>query len=353
MLSYFEEKHTKINFLDAARNEIINFANKGLLPTWSDIVQSLPSCDEVSLQEVRNLFSKLIESSFLQRILSPDATEFTLHSPLYAQKVFTSGERQNFQLEIEMGDWQLWLEILSIRYKQNWNVEVPFSSFYGEIFNYQFRFTLIHESTSPQGISKLFLRRIANAPFKLEEFGNSALLGNLVRNKKNILIAGGTGSGKTSLLTSLTQFFNEKEHVVILEDTHEITANRPQITSLLSGESPQRSLSTFLTYALRMTPDRVIVGEMRSHEVVPYLLAMNTGHKGVMSTIHASSAVDALYRLRLLFSLYSSLKQESPAEIMELICRSLEFVVFMEDKKVVQIIQIYGSENGVPFYDEV
>jgi Flp pilus assembly CpaF family ATPase len=90
---------------------------------------------------------------------------------------------------------------------------------------------------------------------------------------------------------------------------------------------------------------------MRSHEVVPFLMAMNTGHKGLMGTIHASSAVDALHRIALLFSLYAGEANLSFEKVMELICRNLEYVVFMENKKVKEVIKVLGSDKGTPFYE--
>lgn len=353
MLSYFEDKSLPIDYLELVRREITLFANKGIIPTWEMFLENIPSGDSVSIYEMKDLFSKIVESSFLSRVLDPLATEFILHSPFKSQKLLPTGKKESIQLELEPRDWQLWIEMLSIRYRENWNVETPFASFYGELFGFKFRITLVHESISPQSISKVFLRRISSTPFKLENFGEVDILQKLIRSKSNVLIAGSTGSGKTSLLTSLIQEVPIEEHIVILEDTHEITAIGPHVTNLLSGKESPKDLSSYLTYALRMTPDRIILGEMRSHEIVPYLLAMNTGHKGILSTIHASSAVDALYRLALLFSLYSSLKQSSRTEIMELICRNLEYVVFMENKRIIQIIKIFGSENGVPYFDEV
>src|SRR5690606_20428622 len=237
MLSYFEEKHEEINFLELTRKEIIHFANKGIIPEWIHFIPLIPTHDSVVIHEVKELFSKLVESSFLKRVLEQNATEFIFHSPLHSQKILQSGKKESFQLEIEMNDWQTWLELLTIRFRQNWNVETPFASFYGELFDEKFRFTLIHESVSPRGISKLFLRRISQSPFHLDTFGRGPSLIDLVHKKHNILIAGSTGSGKTSLLTSLIQHFDPHDHTVVLEDTHEITSLHPHSTNLLSGSS--------------------------------------------------------------------------------------------------------------------
>lgn len=168
-----------------------------------------------------------------------------------------------------------------------------------------------------------------------------------------MLIAGSTGSGKTSLLASLLQYVPESEHLVILEDTYEIMTERNYETRFLSGSSPETTLKSFLSYSLRLSPDRIILGEMRSHEVVPFVMAMNTGHRGLMGTVHASSGVDAINRIALLFTLYSGEANLPFDKVMELICRNLETVVFMEGKKIKNIIKILGCDQGVPFYESL
>lgn len=187
----------------------------------------------------------------------------------------------------------------------------------------------------------------------LESFGETEKLKEMVFNKSNLLIAGSTGSGKTSLLTTLLENVNKDEHLVILEDTYEILNSHPHQTRFLAGETNETSLKAYLSYTLRLSPDRIILGEMRSHEVIPFLMAMNTGHTGLMGTIHASSAVDALNRVALLFSLYSGEANLNFEKIMELICRNLQYVVFMEHKKVKEVIKILGSEKGIPFYENI
>ena len=102
-----------------------------------------------------------------------------------------------------------------------------------------------------------------------------------------------------------------------------------------------------------MSPDRLIVGEMRSTEVVPFLLAMNTGHKGLMSTIHASSAVDALSRISLLFSLFSESNDISFALVTKLVCKNVDYVIHMEHKKIVEICKVIGSDAETPFYERL
>ncbi len=124
----------------------------------------------------------------------------------------------------------------------------------------------------------------------------------VARSRINILISGGTGSGKTTLLNAISQYIDRDERVVTIEDAVELRLQQPHIVQMETrppniegaGHIPQREL---VRNALRMRPDRIIVGEVRGPEAFDMLQAMNTGHDGSMSTIHANSPRDALYRL--------------------------------------------------------
>lgn len=357
MLSIFKEQETPLESKLAfkrAQEILVQSLNKGAIPTWEDYFQELPSLNDAQdLEEIKNNFFKLTEWTFLKDILEESATEFFFHSPQKSQRLNLKGEKIQIILPLDSEEWQLWLEIISIHFNQNWNVQQPFASFYGTLFGKNFRFSLIHGSTSPNKISKLVLRSLASFPFDLNSFGEAFLLEDLVSHKKNILIAGSTGSGKTSLLSSLLNSVKEEEHLVILEDTYEILTPHPHQTRLLAGNSFETSLKSYLAYSLRLSPDRIILGEMRSHEVAPFLMAMNTGHKGLMGTIHASSAQDALHRVCLLFSLYAGEARLDFDKVMELLCRNLEYVVFMENKKVKEVIKVLGSDKGIPFFEKI
>src|SRR5205807_1644729 len=130
----------------------------------------------------------------------------------------------------------------------------------------------------------------------------SRLLQIAARCRLNTLISGGTGSGKTTLLNAISQHIDRDERVITIEDAVELRLQQPHVVQMETrppniegaGHIPQREL---VRNALRMRPDRIIVGEVRGAEAFDMLQAMNTGHDGSMSTIHANSPRDALFRL--------------------------------------------------------
>jgi pilus assembly protein CpaF len=121
-----------------------------------------------------------------------------------------------------------------------------------------------------------------------------------VQNKLNVLISGATGTGKTTLLNTLASAIQDDERVFVIEDTAEIRIAKPHVVSTESQANTHRQEITFdqlLKAALRHRPDRIILGEIRGSEARTLLDAMNTGHRGTLTTIHASSAQGALRRI--------------------------------------------------------
>ncbi|WP_089216884.1 CpaF family protein [Sphingopyxis indica] len=158
--------------------------------------------------------------------------------------------------------------------------------------------------------SLLSIRKFARIPIdmaKLIALGSipaavAEVLEGVVQARRNILISGGTGSGKTTLLNAVSSFIDERERIVTIEDSAELQLQQEHVARLETrpaniegrGEISQRDL---VKNALRMRPDRIIVGEVRAGEAFDMLQAMNTGHDGSMTTVHANSARDALSRI--------------------------------------------------------
>lgn len=138
---------------------------------------------------------------------------------------------------------------------------------------------------------------------EMGKFLNAAVVGEL-----NILISGGTGSGKTTTLNILSGFIPSDQRIVTIEDSAELQLQQPHIIRLETrpsniegkGEISQRDL---VKNSLRMRPDRIVIGEVRGSEAVDMLSAMNTGHDGSLATIHANTPRDALSRIENMFSM--------------------------------------------------
>ncbi|MGD0230351.1 MAG: CpaF family protein [Syntrophorhabdales bacterium] len=181
------------------------------------------------------------------------------------------------------------------------------------------------------------------------------LLKALVRARQNIVISGGTGTGKTTLLNVLSRFVPENERIVTIEDSAELQLKQAHVVRLETrpaniedkGEITQRDL---VRNSLRMRPDRIIVGEVRGAEVVDMLQAMNTGHDGSLTTIHSNSARDALLRLETLVAL-AGLNIPNDA-VRSYIASAIDIIIQigrMVDgtRKVVSLQEVVGMEGGV------
>jgi pilus assembly protein CpaF len=161
--------------------------------------------------------------------------------------------------------------------------------------------------------SALTVRKFSADPFTakdLVDFGTMTpevvrFLDACVRGRLNILVSGGTGAGKTTLLNVLSAFLPEDERIITIEDSAELRLQQPHVVSLeyrppnIEGEG-EITIRDLVRNALRMRPDRIVVGEVRGGETLDMLQAMNTGHDGSISTIHANSPRDVLSRLETL-----------------------------------------------------
>ena len=175
------------------------------------------------------------------------------------------------------------------------------------------------------------------------------------RSRLNILISGGTGSGKTTLLNAISQQIDRDERVITVEDAVELRLQQPHIVQMETrpsniegiGQVPQREL---VRNALRMRPDRIIVGEVRGVEAFDMLQAMNTGHDGSMSTVHANSPRDALYRVE---NMVMMANLNLPLKAIRMnVASALDLVVHIERmrdgiRRVQSIVEIVGLEGDI------
>jgi pilus assembly protein CpaF len=180
------------------------------------------------------------------------------------------------------------------------------------------------------------------------------LLAVAVAERRSLLVSGGTGSGKTTMLNALSGFIAERERIVTIEDAAELRLQQAHVVRLESrpasvegrGEVTIRDL---LRNALRMRPDRIVIGEVRGAEALDLLNALNTGHEGALSTVHANSPVDALRRLETL-ALMADVGLPLDA-IREQLQRGVDLIVHMErrvdgSRRVAEIAEVVRSAGA-------
>jgi pilus assembly protein CpaF len=209
----------------------------------------------------------------------------------------------------------------------------------------------------------LSIRRFAVIPLRMEDLvanksltpEMSTILEGLVKAKVNMLLSGGTGAGKTTLLNVLSGFISEHERIVTIEDAAELTLQQRHVVRLETrpaniegkGEVRQRQL---MINALRMRPDRVVVGEVRGDEALDMLQAMNTGHDGSLTTVHANSPRDALHRLDMMIAMANL--NLPPRAIRQQIASAVNLLVQIArlsdgTRRVTAISEIAGMEGDV------
>lgn len=176
-----------------------------------------------------------------------------------------------------------------------------------------------------------------------------------VQRRKNIIVSGGTGSGKTTLLNVLSNFIPDSERIITVEDAAELRLHQPNLVSLearppnLEGKGAV-TIRDLVKNTLRMRPDRIVVGECRSGEALDMLQAMNTGHDGSLTTIHANSPRDTLSRLEVMvlmagMALPVSAIREQVASAVDVIVQQSRYTCGA--RKISKITEVVGMENQV------
>jgi pilus assembly protein CpaF len=211
--------------------------------------------------------------------------------------------------------------------------------------------------------SALTIRKFSADPFTakdLVDFGTLtptlvAFLDACVRGRLNILVSGGTGAGKTTLLNTLSASLPEDERIITIEDSAELRLQQPHVVSLearprnIEGEG-EITIRDLVRNALRMRPDRIVVGEVRGGETLDMLQAMNTGHDGSISTIHANSPRDVLSRLETL-ALMAGMDLTIRA-VREQVAAAVDLIVHvarLQDgvRRVTNVTEVVGMEGDV------
>ena len=201
------------------------------------------------------------------------------------------------------------------------------------------------------------IRRFGARPIALEEFGagdaGTAFLRWAVDAGWNFIVSGGTSSGKTTLLNALSGAIDPAERVITIEETAELRLAQPHVVRLEARPANAEgagavSVRDLVRTALRMRPDRIVVGEVRGAEALDLLQALNTGHEGALSTVHANSPLDALRRIATL-ALFSGVALPF-ASVCEQVAAAVDGVVQVErgrsgERRIVAIAEV-RSETG-------
>jgi pilus assembly protein CpaF len=215
----------------------------------------------------------------------------------------------------------------------------------------------------------LSIRRFARVPFDLGRLvangsltsATAEVLKGVVQARLNVLISGGTGTGKTTLLNAMSHNIPEAERIVTIEDAAELQLQQRHVVRLETrppnvegrGEVTQRDL---VKNALRMRPDRIVLGEVRSGEAFDMLQAMNTGHDGSLTTVHANTPRDALARIEQMIGMAGL--DVSPRSMRAQIASALNVVIQLRrfadgTRRVVSVQEIEGMEGEVITMQEI
>ncbi len=205
------------------------------------------------------------------------------------------------------------------------------------------------------------IRKFSTDPYGLEDlisFGSlnmsmAKFLRSCVRGRLNIIVSGGTGSGKTTLMNVISSFISHDERIVTIEDAAEMQLQQEHVVTLESRTANiegkgKVSIRDLVVNSLRMRPDRIIVGEVRSGEALDMLQAMNTGHDGSITTVHANTPRDALSRLETMV-LMAGMDLPSRA-IREQMAAALDLIIQISrfndgTRKITKITEVIGMEN--------
>ncbi|HEX5008584.1 MAG TPA: CpaF family protein [Hyphomonadaceae bacterium] len=215
----------------------------------------------------------------------------------------------------------------------------------------------------------LSIRKFSKMPYNMERLIENGtitaqlaeVLEIIVKSRLNVLISGGTGTGKTTILNAMSSLISNKERIVTIEDTAELQLQQEHIARMEArpsnsegvGEVTQRDL---LKNSLRMRPDRIVVGEVRGTEVLDMLQAMNTGHEGSMTTIHANTPRDALTRMEHMTAMSGF---DIPVRALRgQIASAIQVIVQLQRfsdgrRRVVSLQEITGMENDVITMQEI
>lgn len=301
----------------------------------------------------------------IKTLENPEITDFVINGAHEAfidrgaglEELLNSSSSWN---DTDLRNWVL--DLLSIAGK-TWDAKHPFID---AVLPSGHRLHVVFPPTAKKGIL-VSLRRLNSTDQGVKRWQNSPVyqkLIEIIQRGESLLISGATGSGKTTLASDLLSEVSPLERILALEDTPELNPKHPHFITLLSRPPNadgcgEITLRTLLKQALRMRPDRIVLGECRSVEVLELLQALNTGHKGALATLHANSPREAIKRVELLCLLGSGGSLPLQA-IRDLVSFGVQWIVQVKrhgsQREITELSRIEGREGEViilrPIYDK-
>ena len=295
-------------------------------------------------------FLKPIESL----LLNPTISEIMVN-PDSSVWMEDAGQKQLLEgVQFEQGTLETALEVIANKFGKRLTADSPILNL--RLPDGSRLAALIPPVVNPSPL--LTIRKFTSRNFGIQDLIDRQMLTDVqadqlaaaTRRGDNILIAGGTGTGKTTLLNVLADFIPDDERILVIEDTAELHIRKPHVISAEAQLDTHKSAITFddlLRSILRHRPDRILVGEVRGAEARTLLDALNTGHRGTLATIHANSAGEALHRLGSL-----ALRGDAHVDargIRKEVERCLDMVVHivrLNGRRVVREIHEVGSEDS-------
>lgn len=311
----------------------------------------------LELTRQKELLERVLGKTFFQYLNDDLVIEIMLNSDckLWIDKL---GEGMSCVGEIPVSQSMVAMNTIATMLNKKINYETPILEGEFPIDNSRFAGQIPPVVPAPT----FAIRKKAKLIFTLENYVEKGIMAakqrdcikEAIRNHENIVIVGGTSSGKTTLTNACIDYMSniaDTERIVIIEDTGEIQCNA--VNSVLFHTSLNVSITDLLKTTLRMRPDRIIIGEVRDHTALDLLDAWSTGHSGGISTIHANNSKQALERIEGLVTRHPY----APKDIKTVIAGAVNLIVNIRKtgtvRKIEEIIKIHGYKNNNYIFDYI
>jgi len=364
-----EQENNFFIIRDAVQQMLIN--NNDINKDTSDLKKMIDSCFSQVLEEKKILFNKSTHDKLLEWVIA-DIVGYGPLEPLLNNPDITEIMVNGFD-EVFVERFGL-IESTTIKFENEQHLRRVIDRIVSPIGRRVDETSPMVDARLPNGYRVnatipplsldgpiLTIRKFAERPYTIQDLvANGTLTVSLanflkacVEARVNLVISGGTGTGKTTLLNVISCFIPARERIITIEDTAELLLNQVHVVRLekrppnIEGKG-EITIRQLVVNALRMRPDRIIVGECRSGEALDMLQAMNTGHDGSMTTVHSNSPRDGLRRIEIMV-LMAGVDLPLKA-VREQIASSIELVVHVErlkdgSRRVVQVTEVQGMEG--------